>query len=77
MAKVMEQLPVPMPNVPVQLSPVPAVTVKPPVGVPDPVTVALILTGWPTAEGFALVEFITVMVGDCNTEIGTEALLIA
>src|SRR5512133_2916483 len=51
--KVSEQLPAPAVSVPVQLSPVVAVTVTLPVGGVVPVTVNGTDTAWPTTEGLA------------------------
>jgi hypothetical protein len=63
----MEQLPSPPLSVPLQLSPVDAVTVTLPVGngvpagTPDPETLKLTVTGFPTVEGSGVAEVIAVV----------------
>jgi hypothetical protein len=58
---VTEQLPVPELRVPLQLSPVLAVTVTLPVGTPLPVTPKLTVTAWPTGEGLGVFEVMVVL----------------
>ena len=56
-----EQLPIPAAKVPVQLSPVEAVTVTEPVGVPLPCTVNPTVTACPGEDGFGVLEVIVVV----------------
>ena len=59
-AKVIEQFPAAEARVPVQVSPVLAVTVTVPVGTVVPVALNEIATDWPVVDGFGLFEVIVV-----------------
>ena|ERR1700722_20959355 len=60
-AKVKVQLPLALLSTPLQVSPVLAVTVTLPVGVPKPVTVNPIITGCPTTDGFGVSDVMVVV----------------
>ena len=61
-------------KVPAHVSPVLAVTVADPVGVPDPLTVKLTVTAWPTDEGLELLELITVVLAASFTVSATVSV---
>jgi hypothetical protein len=59
--KVIAQLPTPPARIPVQLSPVDAVTVTEPVGVPLPCVLNATVTACPGEDGFGAFEVIVVV----------------